>query len=84
MVTKFSTTDAKDLSFHNNILLKNANYAGCYYCLNVIPVADISDYTDGGQTALCPKCSIDSLLPNITDINILKEANVEWFSVSPE
>jgi hypothetical protein len=29
----------------------------------VFDPASIREYTDGGQTALCPKCSIDSVIP---------------------
>lgn len=35
----------------------------CFYCLKVSALELIEDWTDGGDTALCPHCSIDSILP---------------------
>jgi hypothetical protein len=36
--------------------------AGCFYCLKRYPVSQITEYTDGGRTAICPHCSIDSVV----------------------
>ena len=45
---------------------------GCFYCLAMFPPAEILDWVDGpldagldaGVTALCPRCGIDSVLPD--------------------
>jgi hypothetical protein len=44
---------------------------GCFYCLSVFPPSEITDWideeeaTDIGQTALCPRCGIDSVLAEL-------------------
>jgi len=39
---------------------------GCFYCCSTFPPQDIAKWTDEldgqGQTALCPRCGIDSVL----------------------
>ena len=67
----FSTTQAPQLSFKNRSALQESETAGCYFCCNTYPVTEITEYTDAnkagvGQTALCPKCGIDSVLPMTT------------------
>ncbi len=37
--------------------------AACFYCLTAFEVTSIKDWIDGDQTALCPHCGIDSVLP---------------------
>src|SRR6185295_9354489 len=34
---------------------------GCFYCLATFLPAEIEEWTDDGQTPLCPKCGIDSV-----------------------
>ena len=40
---------------------------GCYYCGQVYKLAEhpIQECVDGGQTALCPVCGIDAVIPKI-------------------
>ena len=39
---------------------------GCFYCGAIFPPDDITEWTDEwesiGQTALCPRCGIDSVI----------------------
>jgi Zn finger protein HypA/HybF involved in hydrogenase expression len=51
-------------SFGNEQQLKSAEHAGCFDCLSVFPVIDIKAWVDDKsiRTALCPKCSTDSVL----------------------
>lgn len=34
----------------------------CYHCEGFFRARDIKEYCDDGDTILCPKCSIDSVL----------------------
>lgn len=47
---------------------------GCFYCLNHFDSSEISEWIDGGETALCPRCGIDSVLPGNTGY-----LDDEWF-----
>jgi len=52
-----------NLSFKNKKLFKKYNEVSCFFCLKDSLVISIKEWTDKGQTALCPKCNIDSLIP---------------------
>jgi hypothetical protein len=46
--------------------LAAADEASCYYCVATFPCKgdDFPDeWTDNGQTALCPVCGIDAVIP---------------------
>jgi hypothetical protein len=39
----------------------------CFYCLHSFPADEISHWIDEGTTALCPYCSVDSVLSSSAD-----------------
>ena len=46
-----------------------ADLCGCFYCLFTFPPSSIVEWVDFdddgvGQTALCPRCGIDSVVPS--------------------
>ena len=46
--------------------------------------ADILEWTDDDQTALCPNCGIDSVIGDksgypVTDLDFLKQMHTYWF-----
>ena len=61
------------LSSDNRALLGRSSRAGCFYCCAVFSPAEVTDWIDGpqlqtgstedGVTALCPRCGIDSVIP---------------------
>lgn len=66
---------------------------GCFYCLAIYPPSEIADWidvkddkvdlTEVGETALCPKCGIDSVIGSASGFPIteefLKQMNEYWF-----
>lgn len=48
---------------------------GCYYCGQVYQLAEnpIIEWVDGGQTALCPKCGIDAVIPKLSGVEFTEE-----------
>ena len=53
-------------SYKNLDAVKNAPYAGCFYCEKIFPSSEVVGYTqedDGSKTALCPYCDIDAVIP---------------------
>lgn len=63
--------------------IKSSTECGCFYCLKVCAPSDIIEWVGkGGDTALCPHCGIDALLPN-SKVNyndvILGYMNNFWF-----
>ncbi|UNU72982.1 cytoplasmic protein [Moraxella nasovis] len=60
---------------HRN-LLKKYQQCACFHCLTYFDYSDIQkeDWIDNNDTALCPYCGIDAVLPN--DFNNLIEENL--------
>jgi len=77
----------------NRELLSRSDSAGCFYCLEIYPAAEIRDWVDGltvetgsltdGETALCAKCGIDSVLPSAAPVPLtadtLQAMHTYWF-----
>lgn len=56
---------------------------GCFYCLRTFPPTPITEWTDDSQTALCPKCGIDSVIGSASGYPItpefLQSMHDHWF-----
>ena len=61
---------------------------GCFYCCTTFTPSDIRNWTDEdsaglGQTALCPKCGIDSVIGDKSGYELsnefLKSMHEHWF-----
>lgn len=61
---------------------------GCFYCCSTFKPSDVSDWTDEnvggiGQTALCPRCGIDSVIGSragfSVDLEFLRAMKSFWF-----
>ena len=70
------------LSIYNRKILESVHLCGCFSCIRVFPVTAIKEWTDKGQTALCPNCTIDSILPETVDISkaSLTRMCERWFA----
>lgn len=64
---------ASEQSIRNKIQLNQSEVAGCYYCCNIFSPSEIIEWIDEGFTALCPKCSTDSVLGDASSYEINKE-----------
>ena len=62
----------KHSSMHRGELEKS-ELCGCFYCLTTFQPSDIVEWIDGGQTALCPKCSVDSVIGSASGYPITRE-----------
>jgi len=74
----------KHSSFHRDEVLRS-ELCGCFACTQRIRPARILEWTDGGQTANCPYCGIDAVLPdNIPDYpltaELLNAMRLKWFN----
>jgi hypothetical protein len=56
---------------------------GCFYCLSVFPPDEIAHWIDDGQTALCPHCTIDSVIGSASGypltVEFLTRMKQHWF-----
>ncbi|MDO5978945.1 cytoplasmic protein [Flavivirga spongiicola] len=74
---------ASKYSIYNMSELEKTNKAGCYHCKSTFDTSEILETTDDGKTAMCPKCGIDSVLPDSSpfklDKKTLTKLNNYWF-----
>lgn len=68
---------------HKDELLKSA-LCGCFYCCNTFEPSEITEWIEdmGRETAICPKCGIDSVLGDefpVQDHVFLKSMKKIWF-----
>jgi hypothetical protein len=74
-------------SGHRNQIMRS-ELCGCFYCLEQFPPTAIiewcdEDSTGEGQTALCPRCGVDSVIGSAAGFPITREfleaMNRRWF-----
>ena len=53
--------------------LESSALCGCFYCFATFPADDISEWIDDGQTAVCPKCPVDSVIGSASGFPITPE-----------
>ncbi len=63
--------------FHKSEII-SSEICGCFYCLETFPPSEIEEWTDQDfedkeETALCPKCGIDSVIGSASGFPITKE-----------
>lgn len=56
----------------------SADVCGCFYCLRMFPPSTITEWVDldadgVGQTALCPRCGIDAVVPSVPARPVIAE-----------
>lgn len=78
---------AHKASINNRSAIDESAKAGCFRCIYVFPVPRVKKWIDDGQTALCPWCGIDSVIPEssgfpATDRRFLKAMRERWFEAA--
>ncbi|MEK6832559.1 MAG: cytoplasmic protein [Nanoarchaeota archaeon] len=51
-----------DCSSNNKESINKSKMCGCFYCLSWFKPELIMEWTDKGETAICPFCKVDSVL----------------------
>lgn len=71
-----------DKSFGNRKEMQAAKQGACFHCLRVFNSQLIRAWEDGEQTAVCPYCLIDSVIPVDSKINleVLKKLQEYYFN----
>ena len=64
--------------------LRRDNVCGCFWCLEIYSPCEITEWIeDGGGTAICPYCSVDSVIGESSGYPITREflsaMNEYWF-----
>ena len=73
----------KHSSNHREVVLAGSQ-CGCFYCCQTFSPETIREWIDAGQTALCPRCGIDSVLGDKAGLPLtqafLGDMNAYWFA----
>jgi hypothetical protein len=74
---------AHEWSSYHRETLRQSEVCGCFYCLRIFPPSEIEHWTDDDDTALCPKCGIDSVIGSVSgypiDREFLQKMHDHWF-----
>ena len=69
--------------FRHRAEIMISEVCGCFYCEKTFAPSEIAAWTDDGQSALCPKCGIDSVIGSASGLPItaefLQQMNEHWF-----
>jgi DNA-directed RNA polymerase subunit RPC12/RpoP len=72
---RFSSRHRKDL--------EKDKVCGCFYCMKIFNPAEIDEWLDDDDTAVCPYCGTDSVIGESSGYPIteqfLREMHREWF-----
>jgi hypothetical protein len=71
--------EASQASFHNRAAIEAAAEASCYFCLRTFDSSAVERYTDNGETATCPHCDVDALVPGRLSPYELRGLHEFWF-----
>lgn len=68
------------LSFKGRELMKAAKVGSCFDCFSYVLFHDVKQWADKGQTAICPICKIDSVIPGIVSSKTLTDMHDKYFT----
>lgn len=84
-------TAAHDACIRNENAVRSSKLCGCFCCCLTFLPAEIREWVDepqGGRSALCPKCHIDSVLGDSSGFPLDKEfltvMSDYWFGAAGE
>ena len=60
-------------AINNRQQIKVADTCGCFYCKQIFYAGDVTEWTDDGNTAICPHCGVDSVICNKKDYVVTPE-----------
>ena len=60
-------------SYHNRGEIEQSSLCGCFSCNRTFLSSEVEDYIDEGETALCPYCSVDSVIGDASGIQLSEE-----------
>lgn len=77
---------AHNLANSNRQNLTKASVCGCFYCLRIYDPKEIVWEDDADDTAMCPYCGIDAVIPESETLPVtkalLKQMREFWFTES--
>lgn len=81
-MTEQELNDLHEQCNFNKEALQNSERCSCIYCLRVFDSIEVTEWIrerNAKDTAVCPYCSIDAIIPGEHDSSVLKEMYFHWF-----
>lgn len=50
------------IGIYNRQEIETSERCGCFHCINTFHSNKVIDWTDDGETAVCPGCGVDSMV----------------------
>ena len=78
-----------DRSNDNRRMVEKSDLVGCFFCGEIYLASEVNEFVDSNTTALCSRCGIDSVLPDVAlnepmTIGILQQLFDRWFGIGYE
>lgn len=77
-------TEAYASASNHRRQINASTLVGCFSCLAVYPATQISNWIDGGNTAVCARCGVDSVLGDAMGVvvkrHFLEKMQARWFA----
>lgn len=74
-----------ELAMNHKKVIESSQECGCFYCMTIFNPILIKEWVDDSQTALCPNCQIDAVLPQTKELimteKLLQDMHNYWFRV---
>lgn len=64
---------------YNSTKLSKKLIGSCCNCGSKVAVSEIVDWCDSGNTAICPICDVDSIIPGNINLKIINEISLMYF-----
>lgn len=72
-ITEKDLDEAHTYSIHNRDKLLKDKTCGCFFCLKIFSPEEITEWIDDEDTALCPYCTIDSVIGESSGFPLTEE-----------
>jgi hypothetical protein len=53
--------------------IEASDICGCFYCLGMYAPAEIVEWIDDEQTAICPRCPVDAVIGSASGFTITRD-----------
>jgi hypothetical protein len=74
---------AHTYSSRHRAQIESSDICACFYCLSMFPPGQIVEWVDDEDTAICPRCGIDSVIGSESGVPLtpafLKQMKHHWF-----
>lgn len=84
MLSEIELKRIHKLCDNHRTAIEKSNLCGCFYCRRTFKPSEIYEWIDSEDTALCPKCGIDSVLvldDTIDNTAMLVDMSMYWFNL---